>query len=106
MDERNGQYVSFFTPDTILAQIGNRARDLRIARKLRQADLAARAGVSLSTLKRFEQTGHGGLELLARVSIALNAESGLEYLFAQPPAESLDQILLRARKPARVRKAQ
>lgn len=66
-------------------------------------DLTQRSGVPLSTLKRFERTGQGSIDLLIRVAIALQAEATLADLFAVRAVQSLDEILARARKPMRAR---
>jgi hypothetical protein len=47
--------------------------------------LAARAGTSLWTLKRFELTGRIALETLVRAAVVLDDVGGLEGLFAAKP---------------------
>lgn len=44
------------SPETVeaLTDLGRAIRDGRLARKLRHADLASRAGISVATLKRLE----------------------------------------------------
>jgi transcriptional regulator with XRE-family HTH domain len=96
--------MNLLSPSELTKDIGTRAHDLRLQRGLRQVDLAQRAGVPLSTLKRFERTGQGSTDLLIRVAVALQAESALGQLFAERAPESLDEILARSRKPMRVRK--
>ena len=96
--------MNWLSPSELIKNLGTRAHDLRLQRGLRQVDLARRAGVSLSTLKRFERTGQGSTDLLIRVAFALQAESPLADLFAERGPESLDEILARSRKPMRARK--
>lgn len=55
---------------------------LRLARRVKQADLARMAGVSRSTLSHFEQEGQGTVETLLRVLSALDALGQVESLLA------------------------
>ncbi|HZZ64357.1 MAG TPA: hypothetical protein VFE17_02575 [Candidatus Baltobacteraceae bacterium] len=96
--------MDLLSPKEIAQGLAARAHDLRLKYGLRQVDLAQRAGVPLSTLKRFERTGQGAIDLLIRVALALEAESALSELFMIRSPRSLDDILARARKPMRARK--
>ena len=49
------------TASEICALIGQRLRTLRLSNNLSQAELAARAGVSLMMLRRLESGGEGPL---------------------------------------------
>ncbi len=73
------------TPQETAAEIGARARRLRIARGLRQADLAKRARVSIATVGRFETTGEAMFAAVLRIATALGVEQGLIELFSPPP---------------------
>ena len=55
------------TPTTVLLEIAERHKALRKATKLSQSELAVRAGISLGSLKRFEQTGQIALESLLKL---------------------------------------
>ena len=78
-----------------LRGIGERARELRLIRKLRQEELATRAGVGIATVRRFEKTGTASIENVLRVASALGAEQAFEKLFEAPPFASLDEALSR-----------
>jgi transcriptional regulator with XRE-family HTH domain len=80
--------------------IGTRARELRLERALRQSDLAEAVGVTLATIRRFEQTGKVGFDVVVGVAIALGAETEFPHLFSIPEARSIDE-LLRKQKPRR-----
>ena len=82
---------------------GARARDLRIARSLRQSDLAKAVGVTTATIGRFEQTGKVGFEVVVGVAIALGAEAEFARLFAQPQLRSIDEIVAAKTRRSRVR---
>jgi transcriptional regulator with XRE-family HTH domain len=84
--------------------IGGRARDLRIARSLRQSDLAKAVGVTVATIGRFEQTGKVGFEVVVGVAIALGAEAEFARLFAQPQPRSIDEIIAAKTPRSRVRR--
>ena len=97
-------HIIGFTPKEAQRELGRRAQALRLALGRQQAEVAASAGISRSTLVRFEQTGVAGLEAVVRVAFALGAEESLAGLFPPHDARSLDEILERAREPKRVRK--
>lgn len=66
---------------------------LRRRKKISQKELAARSGVSLGSLKRFEQTGEISLQSLTKLAIALGVEGELETLFAEVPFESIEEVI-------------
>jgi len=88
--------------DTLKA-MGERARQLRLIRKIRQSELSERAGVGLMTIRRFEQTGVASSENVLRIATALDAEAAFDALFAPPPYGSLDEALARPALIARRR---
>lgn len=73
-------------PDQMCCTVGSRVRARRLAANFTQAELAARAGCSLSSVRRLEAQGQATLELLVRVAQALHALDGFEALFALPQA--------------------
>jgi transcriptional regulator with XRE-family HTH domain len=86
-------------PSQLLRQIGQRLRDHRKARGWTQAELAERAGLSLSTLKLLEREGRGSLQRLAKVAVILDLDSGLQGLFAEVPTyASLEEVEATHRK--------
>jgi transcriptional regulator with XRE-family HTH domain len=97
----------FVTPSDALAELGQRARALRLARNFGQAELAMRAGVSVPTIKRFEKSGHTSLENAYRIAAALHSEQSFEHLFEPPSYTSIDEALERPSRTQRqrVRKA-
>lgn len=78
-----------------LRALGARAQQLRLVRALGQAELAARAGVGVATLHRFEKTGSASLSNVLRIATALRADATFDELFAAPPYASLDEALAR-----------
>lgn len=81
-----------------LAQgIAERARRYRLDRNLTQQELADRAGMSLSSLRRFERTGEIALLSLVRIAMALDATEGLMALFPEQ-LRSIEDVLQAPRR--------
>jgi transcriptional regulator with XRE-family HTH domain len=78
-----------------LRGIGERARQVRLIRGLRQEELATRADVGVATVRRFEKTGTASIENVLRIASALGTESAFEKLFEAPRYASLDEALAR-----------
>ncbi len=76
-----------------LESLGKRAKALRVQRNLQQREVAARAGIGLGTVTRFEKTGKASIENVLRIAAALGAEEGFELLFALPKYRTLDEAL-------------
>ena len=74
---------------------GISARFIRLRRrkKISQKDLAVRSGVSLGSLKRFEQTGEISLQSLTKLAIALEVEDELDLLFSTIHYDSIEDII-------------
>lgn len=83
--------LAFSTAD-IQDQVRRAARARRVALSLTQAELSARSGVALSTLKRFEQTGEIGFSALLDIADVLDALDGFGTLFPLPQPKSLDDL--------------
>ena len=66
---------------------------LRKRKKITQKKLAARSGVSLGSLKRFEQSGEISLQSLTKIAIALDVENELEDLFNNVPFASIEEVI-------------
>jgi transcriptional regulator with XRE-family HTH domain len=66
---------------------------LRKRKKITQKQLAARSGVSLGSLKRFEQSGEISLQSLKKIAIALDMENELEGLFDNVPFASIEEVI-------------
>ena len=66
--------------------LGQRLRALRLSNNLSQAELAARAGVSLMMLRRLESGGEGPLLALVKLLQALHASDVLASITDPPDA--------------------
>lgn len=77
----------------INTEIAERMVQLRKRKKLSQKSLTLRSGVSLGSLKRFEQTGEISLQSLTKIAIALEVEGELEELFSKVPFASIEEVI-------------
>ncbi|MDO4304130.1 MAG: helix-turn-helix transcriptional regulator [Bacillota bacterium] len=81
------------TSTEINIEIAHKMVLLRKRKKLTQKKLSAKAGVSLGSLKRFEQSGEISLQSLTKLAIALEVEGELETLFNDVPFESIEEVI-------------
>jgi len=86
--------------------IAGRFKARRLAMNLTQRELAARSGVTFSSLKRFEREGLIALDSLLNLALVLNCLDDFDKLAAESPpisaTQSLDALLA---TPARRRRA-
>lgn len=74
-------------------EIANRMVGIRKRKKISQKELAKRSGVSLGSIKRFEQNGEISLKSLTQISIALGMEEELDSLFSDVQFDSIEEII-------------
>ena len=72
--------LNLSTSQEIGRTLGNRLRQKRLARELQQRELAARAGLSQSTLRNLETRGVSTLDTFIKVVMALGAADELSTL--------------------------
>jgi len=77
----------------IKESLSMRMRARRREGKITQIDMAARSGVSLSSIKRFEQIGEISLTSLLRLAAVLGYENDFDALFSRKNYQSLDEII-------------
>ena len=94
---------SLKTPEDVSRLLAARLKELRLARGWKQATLAQRSGVSLASLRRFEESGRMSLESLLALAFALNRLDDFEALFQAPRASSLAELEAGVRRPSRKR---
>jgi transcriptional regulator with XRE-family HTH domain len=82
-----------FNPASILKGIALRLRERRLELNLTQKGLASKAGVSLGTLKRFENSYEISLKHLIMLALVLDATEEFEQLFTKRQFESLEEVL-------------
>jgi len=82
-----------FNPGTIMKSIAKRVKRNRLELNLSQPALAIRSGVSLGSLKRFEQTAEISLKNLVMLAVALDAAQEFALLFTGRQYQSIDELL-------------
>ena len=88
----------FKLPGTTVAEVAAREKALRKKRGFTQEQLAQKAGISLGSLRRFEQTGSIAFDSLVALSFALGCEDELDGLFSAPAYASIQEVIDDARR--------
>jgi len=78
------------SPLEVCTALAQRHKLLRKKQRLSQAELAERSGVSLGSLKRFENTGKISLESLLKLAHLIGRLKDFENVFQ--PGENLKKI--------------
>lgn len=73
--------------------IAERIVQLRKRKKITQKEIARRSGVSLGSVKRFEQSGEISLQSLTKIAIALGVDGELDTLFNEVPFASIEEVM-------------
>lgn len=84
--------LNLLTPMEHLTQIAQNAKAKRLSLNLSQQNLSLRSGVSLGSIKRFEQTGKISLESLLKLALVLKSLEAFNSLFAKDPLQSLPSL--------------
>jgi len=82
-----------FNPGVILKNIAGRMKRNRLELNLSQQALAKKSGISLGSLKRFEQTGEISLKSMVMLALALDATHEFTQLFAGSQYQSINELL-------------
>lgn len=82
----------FASEQEIRLELGTRLRAQRLVKGLSQADLAERAGISISTVKLIERKGQCTLENFMRLITGLGLVDELQTLFVLKP-KSIAQMV-------------
>ena len=99
----NGMIEAFGTPISVAQAVAERAKQRRTAMRLTQAELAQKAGVSLSAYRRFEQHGQIAFPGLLQIAFALDCLNDFDALFASPSWATMDDMLKQVKPAKRVR---
>ena len=81
------------TPNDIAHELVEKIKQHRKKLKISQIQLAAKSGVSLGSIKRFESKYEISLNSFIKILIALNLEGDLENLFTQKSYNSIDEVI-------------
>ncbi len=101
--EMNPLQLHLLTPCDVQRALAERLRAIRITAGLKQSTLAARAGISLATLRLFEQRGEISLKRLLKICHALGRLEEFDHLFQPPPAATMAELESRFSTPTRRR---
>ena len=80
-------------PGEIAKDIAKQEKGKRKKRKLTQAELSARAGISLASLKRFEQTGEISFVSLIKIAVVLDETETLDQFFQTREYSSIQEVI-------------
>lgn len=95
----------FKTPLEILKEIGSRTQHRRLALNLSQSGLATQSGVSLGSIKRFENTGHIALKSLLKIALVLDCLDEFDTLVqTSPPPRTLEELMSQKKNRKKGRK--
>ncbi len=84
---------------TILTELGSRLRQQRLSRLWTQQELAARAGVALSAVKKLESGSNATLRTLVKVAQAMSLMQDLAEAFRPKVTASIAEMERAARAP-------
>ena len=93
------------TNPEMVVELVMRCREIRLSQNFTQQEMAARAGLSLRTYRRFEQEGQISLERFVAVVHALNRMGDLEEILLPPPVRDLKELDSVTPKRKRARKS-
>lgn len=83
----------FHTPKEAQQGVAVRCRERRKLRHMTQAELARRSGMSLSSYKRFEQTGEIAFSSLCKVADVLDSLDDIEALFSRKEYKNIQEVI-------------
>lgn len=81
------------TPYEISQELAQKVKNRRKLMKITQEEMAARSGVSLGSVKRFERTGEVSLSSLLKIAMVLDCLGDFSELFKKPEYTSIEEIL-------------
>jgi len=73
--------IGFSTYEEVCKELGARLKAQRLAQLLSQEEVAARAGVSMGTVKNIENKGQSSIESVVRLGLALGLADHFQELF-------------------------
>lgn len=80
-------------PKEIAKDVAIQEKKKRKMRKLTQAELSERAGISLASLKRFEQTGEISFVSLIKIADILGEKGAFVDLFKSKEYQSIQEVI-------------
>ena len=93
MLSENNFILEDFNPGAIMRKLAGRVKQNRLELNLSQFALAAKSGVSMGSLKRFEHSGEISLKNLVLLAVALDSTEEFSSLFNKQQYQSIDELL-------------
>jgi len=84
--------LSLLNPAEMGLSLALRIKTLRLMKNWTREYLAIRAGVSVSSLRRFETSGMASLELVMKLAFAFSRLEEFSTLFLPPQAQSIAEL--------------
>jgi len=81
------------TADEIDQALAKRVRNIRRRRKISQEQLAHDSGVSLGSIKRFENSGMISLVSLTKIAMALDLQGEIKELFTKAAYRIIEEVI-------------
>jgi len=95
--------LNIYSPVDVAKNIAKKMRERRLYFNLTQAALAKKSGVSLGSLKRFENSAEISLKNLLQLAITLEVSEQFLGLFEVEKSEGIDEILKKKKTKLRKR---
>lgn len=83
----------FKTPVERAKSVAEREKKKRKNKKMTQKELSEKAGVSLASLKRFEQTGEISFVSLIKIADVLDDVEAIDELFCKREYKSIQEVI-------------
>ena len=80
------------TAEEINQNVAGRMRNLRRRRGISQRKLSCISGVSLGSIKRFEESGEISLKSLTKIAIALDSVEEIRQLFTKAVYLNIEEV--------------
>lgn len=87
-----GRYSLNKTPSDILLEIADKVKVLRKEKSLTQFALAKTSGVSIASLRRFEQTGQISFQSLLQILAVLNRLNDFESILQPVKPNNIESL--------------
>jgi transcriptional regulator with XRE-family HTH domain len=81
------------TAEEINLGLAGRVKKLRQRSKISQKKLSDRTGVSLGSIKRFEQSGNISLISLTKIAMELNCSDDIKSLFTKVAYRNIQEVI-------------
>ena len=103
MDELN--HINKKSASEVIAALGKRFKEYRIASRLTQKEVSEKSGVSVLTIRRFELGYSSNITMANFISMlkAIDFTDGIADILPEIPVSPYAMAKLEARKPKRVR---